>query len=303
MTSDLLSLDRITVPPWCERPQNRVADDRDRNSIQKSGIQQPLVTVRDGDSLLLADGLRRLRIARTLDIDKVPVVIVDPPRGQTADAYARELRLVLDLHRQDLVPSQKADIIETLKGPPFLMNNTQVAAYIGIDPDTVTNLLAVKSYRKPISQAIDEGRLTMQSARVFVGMTPEGQDEVWKKHGKELQSATGGKLHKVLRKQYAPQKFPHFYRDARLVAERLKRSAGPRAVRKRTGLTTNEKRRLSTSLEVAEIEVERAQKEIKFYEAANRLCIPIIAAITRDEELLSLFPADELKRWAEVYVP
>lgn len=303
MTSDTISPDRITVPVWCERDPNSRADDRDTTSIQKVGIQQPLCLVRDGDTLLLAKGLRRLRIARSLALEKVPVLIVDPPEGRTADSYARELRLALDIHRQDLVPSQKAELIERLKAAPFNMSNVQVAAYIGIDPDTVTNLLAVKSYQKPIRQAIDAGRLTMQSARVFTGMSPEGQERVWKRHGDELMSSTGGRLHKALRKQYSPEKFPKFYRDPQLVAQRLKRSSGPRSVRKRTGLTDNEKRRLSRSLEVSEMELEQGKRDVKFYDGANRLCIPIIAGILRDEELLVHFPADELKRWAEVYVP
>lgn len=303
MIADTIPLDRITVRPWCERPLSKLADDRDRNSIAAHGIQQPLVLVRAGDELLLAKGLRRLRIAESLSKKEVPVIIVDPPKGRTADDYAQELRLALDLNRQDLVPSQKAGIIERLKQPPFGMNNTQVAAYIGIDPDTVTNLLAVKSYRKPIVQAIDSGRLTMQSARVFVGMSPEGQDEVWKRHGEELMSSTGGRMHKVLRRQYAPQKFPQFYRDAELVARRLKRSAGGKSARKRTGLTENEKRRLSVSLELMETRIDTGRKEIKFYDTANRMCIPIIAAIVRDEELLALFPADELKAWSELFVP
>lgn len=96
MKSQLVSIDRITVPDFVERPLSKVADDRDRQSIAAVGIQQPLVCIADGERLLLAKGLRRLKIARSLGMGKVPVITADLPRGYDAETYVRELRLALD---------------------------------------------------------------------------------------------------------------------------------------------------------------------------------------------------------------
>src|SRR5690242_6872917 len=111
----MIAVERIVVPEFVERPFNKVADARDRASIEKHGILQPFVLVQDGERMLLAKGLRRLRIAKSLGIAKVPYVEAAVPRGYEVDAYVRELRLALDIHRSDLTPSQKCQHAAELK--------------------------------------------------------------------------------------------------------------------------------------------------------------------------------------------
>jgi ParB family chromosome partitioning protein len=263
---------------------------------------QPVVLVEDGERLLLAKGLRRIRIARSLDISKVPAVIHPLPRGENAENFVRELRLALDLHRQDLRPSQKCDMVETLKSR-FEMTHAQVAAYLGIASDSVTNWVSLKSYIAPVVSAIDAGELTMQQARVFVGMSDEGQRQLWKKHARELQQSRGGS-HKRFRGLYPPESFPSFYRDPALISDRLKRKSGKRQVRARSAYTANEKRRLLTSYELREVEVRVGQKELKQLKRECMAAAPIIAAIGRDSELVSMLPEEmreELARFSEVY--
>lgn len=304
MKSELISTDRIIVLDFVERPHAKVADDRDRRSIEQSGIQQPLVLVEDGDRLLLAKGLRRLRIAKSLGLGKVPIVRETAPKGMSAEDYVRELRLVLDVHRQDLFPSQECALIMELK-ERFRMNNTQVAAYLGLDQDTITNKLAVRNYVPAVVDALDSGRLTMQAARVFDGMTEQGQSEVWKRHGADLAALPGGGMHKAIRAEYHPEKFPAFYRNPGLVADRLKRRSGKRQSKGRASLTTNEKRRLQSSLELKEIEIREGNEELKSMKAEIAAATPIVAAIGRSAALTALIPEEmgaELARYSEIYV-
>lgn len=303
MKSELISTDRITVLDAVDRPLSKVPDDRDRRSIEQFGIRQPLVGVRDGERILLAKGLRRLRIAKSLGMGKVPIVLEDAPKGFTPADYVRELRLTLQEHRQDLFPSQKCSLIMELK-KRFGMNNKQVAAYRGIDPDSVTNQLAIANYIRPVVEALDSGRLTMQAARVFDGMTEEGQEEVWRRHGADLSVLPGGGMHKSIRAEYHPDKFAHFYRQPELVASRLSRKSGKRRTKGRSALTSNEKRRLQSSLEMKELEIREGTEEYKAMKTDCVSAAPIVAAIRRSDNLRGFVREEtmaELERFAEVY--
>lgn len=302
-TSTLVPVDDVIVLEFVERPINKVADDRDTQSIRAGGIQQPSVMVRHEDKLYLADGLRRLRIARHLEIPKVPAIVLPLPADRELHEYVRELRLVLDMQKQDLAPSQKAELVETLKRN-FNMTHRQVAAYLGIAPDSVTNWLSVRHYIAPVVKALDAGQLTAQAARVFDGLTEAGQKTIWKSHGDELMQSSGGELHKVLRRQYSPESHPEFYRDPELISSRLGRKGGARKARSRTPITSSEKRRLMQSLEMRETEMRVSTEELRELTAEINASIPICAAILRNEKLLALVPEEmreELHRFGEIY--
>jgi ParB/RepB/Spo0J family partition protein len=300
MKSELRNTDSIQIPEYVIRAGSKVDDDQLRQSIEKSGIKQPLVLVGDR----LADGLKRLRIAQLLGIARVPVVYDDVPAGRDPDAYIRELRFLLDEKRQDLLPSQKADLIIKLKAM-FSMNHTQVAAYLGINQDSVTNWLAVKQYIDPVAQAVDQGLVTMHAARTFDGLTEAGQRFIWRHHRQELMTEAGGRIHKALRKQYSPASHPEFYRNADLIKQRLERKGGKRKGRSRPTITREEKRRLLTSFEMRELELKESEAELHQLKAEIQASITPIAAIMRHDKLWSEVPAEmreELERFAEVYV-
>lgn len=293
----------ITVPTWCRRESKAVRDDLTRKSILEFGIRQPLVLVPDADGrILLADGLLRLEIAETEGISKLPYVLdEDCPDGTAPDDYARKIRFIVNFHRQDLLPSQKAEMIVELKGR-YGMSNAQVAAYLGAAPDSITNWLAVKKYIAPVVEAMDSGRLTMQAARVFDGMTDEGQKAVWRAHGRDLMSGSAG--HKELRAKYAPGEYPRYYRQPELVANRLARKSGARKAVAR-GMSPADKTRLLKSFEVRELELREGEVELARLRREINASIAPIAAILRNEKLLALVPEamrEELRAFAESYV-
>lgn len=300
MKTGSIARDKITVPDFVERPFNKIADDRDTQSVKKHGIRQPLVLVPDGDRMLLADGLRRLRIAKSLGIAKVPYVEAPAPAGTLPEAYARELRLALDVHRQDLTVSQKCYQEMELK-KRFGMNNIELAAYLGVHADSITNHLAVRHYVPEIVQALDSGRLTMGAARVFQGMSEKGQRAIWKKHEAELVGPGKHKLHRQFRKLYPAAKYPEFFRKPEVSEERMKRKQTKAA---RPKVTTEEKRRLGSSLELRQIELEEGIREEKQLKAEIAAATVPIYAIMRSEKLSAFLTPDmreEMSRFCEIY--
>lgn len=303
MRHELVPIDEVIVLDCVQRPLSKVPDDRDTMSVKASGIQQPLVMIEHEGQKYLAKGLRRLRIARHLELPRVPAVILPLPDGREIEEYVREIRLVLQVHRQDLAPSQKAGIVDTLK-EKFGMTHKEVAAYLGIAPDSVTNWLAFRQYIEPVKRALDAGKLTMQAARVFDGMTDKGQRAVWTSHAKELTDSPGGKIHKRLRHEYPPTDYPEFYRDPELITQRLARKSGKRKGATRTTITTQEKRRLETSLEVKERELKDTREDHDALKREINAAIVPIGAILRNEKLRQLVPVEmlpELVRWGEIY--
>jgi ParB/RepB/Spo0J family partition protein len=303
MDVQLIPVSKIDVPSEYQRDESKVRDDIVRKSIKEAGVQQAVVVVPNGSRYTLVKGSRRIRFAKELGIPKVPAVVDSVPKGEDPERYRDRLRFVLDKCRQDLKPSQKAEVVTTLK-TMFGMTHRQIAAYLGIVPDSVRNWLAPTKYIAPIVQAIDAGTLTMQSARVFDGLSPDGQAAVWKDHARELVSTDGKKLHKQLRKQYPPDKFGTYYRDANLTTERLTRKGGTRKAKPRPNISTDEKKKLLRSFELREAELQEFQEELKTLKAEINASIAPISAILRSEKLLAMVPQEmreELQVFAEKY--
>src|SRR5437763_1663671 len=184
--AELLNTSSIEVPEKYRRRSDRVEDDKLRLSIERTGIQQPLVVSQIGEGrYVLIDGCRRLEVAKYLKIPSVPCVIDEPPDGVPAEDYRDRIRFILDEHRQDLFPSQRAALIKTLM-KNFKMNRKQVGEYLGVNATTIANWLIVDSYISEVAQAIDAGEITQHAARVFAGMTPKGQKHVWETHKEDI---------------------------------------------------------------------------------------------------------------------
>jgi ParB-like chromosome segregation protein Spo0J len=209
----LLNLsDLVVCPDWCFRNESPAIDARDRDSVEKHGILDPLVAVRDGDRLLLTDGLRRRTFSIACGRTKGPVMTRDAPTGETPEGYARKLRFILNYHRQPLAPSVRAkwvsDVMEALD-----FNQRQVARHLNVEEDTITEWLRVLKYIRPVVTAIDRdesdaGHLPLKyAAAVFKDLTHDGQERIWKHHARQiLKGETDGILDR-----YPPDKYPTFW--------------------------------------------------------------------------------------------
>lgn len=299
-----VAISEIVVPAEFVREESsKVDDDILAKSIREGGVQQPLVLLRDGDGYRLVKGSRRLAVARALGLPRVPAVVDTLPDGEQIDDYARRLRFILDEHRQDLMPSQRAALIEKMK-ETLGLSSKQVAAYLGVDQDSITNWLAIRRYTPSIVKAMDSGALTQKSARVFDGMTPAGQDRVWQLHG-EMLCAGAGDVHKELRAKYPPEQFPAFYRNPERIAARLERKAGTRKSKGRVDYSAAEKKRLMHSVDMKEAEIAEFRAEAKELKKEIDEATPVIRAIIANKKLWAMVPESmraELERFGEVYV-
>ena len=294
----------IQIPEKYRRRGNAVEDDKLRQSIEQTGIQQPLVVSHLGSGkYVLIDGFRRIEVANYLGLNEVPTVIDVVPKGAAPEDYRDRMRFILDEHRQDLFPSQRATLIKTLK-KNFDMNNRKVGQYLGVDAVTISNWLMIDSYIPEVAKAVDEGVLSQHAARVFDGMSPTGQREVWHSHNTELAKSSAKKIHRTLRAKYHPNDFPGYYEKPERVIKQLERKQGKRSAKRRPVITKAKKQSLSDDIELKEAELRDAKGDLDQFKIEITLAARIIRAIMQNDKLRSLVPPvelEEFKRFAEIY--
>lgn len=298
-----VAISLIDVPSEYESKDSLVEDDALRKSIRKYGVLQSVMLLRDGKRFTVIKGARRVRIAGLEGSRDIPALISEVPAGVDRKAYRDRLRMILTQARQDLLPSQRADLIKQIM-QKFGMNQTAVAEMLGVDAGSITNWLSVTRYIPEVVRAIDRREITMHAARAFDGMTPQGQEKVWKSKRKEITTLSAGRAHRLVRQVYSPTSHPDMYIAPKSTAEKMSRPKGKRATKARPRLTRAEKDMLSRDLNLREVELQEAQEELTKLKREITLATNPIRAILHNEDLVAVIPKEmkeELDRFAEVY--
>jgi ParB family chromosome partitioning protein len=133
-------------------------------SIQSSGIIQPLVVRRIGARFQLLAGERRWRAAQRAGLARVPAVIRD-----VSDEAALEITLVENIQRENLNPVEEAHAFDRLMSE-FHLTQEEVAIRTGKDRATVANSVRLLRLDAPILEFIQDGRLTAGHGRALLGI-------------------------------------------------------------------------------------------------------------------------------------
>ena len=145
------------------------------SSIKEIGILQPIV-VRpkgEGDSYELIAGERRFRAAKSLDLQKVPVLIKN-----VSDEEALELSLVENIQRENLNPIEEAKAYTKLM-IMFGLNQDEIAAKVGKDRTTITNSLRLLKLPPDIQDKLISKAISTGHAKVILGLdNPSLQEKV-----------------------------------------------------------------------------------------------------------------------------
>ncbi len=133
-------------------------------SVKAQGILTPLLVTKKGERFQLIAGERRWRAAQMAGLERVPVVV-----REATGPRALELALVENLHRKDLNPVEEATAYKRLLEESGITQEA-LAARIGKDRSTITNLLRILNLPKAIQKDLVEGTLSLGHARVLAGL-------------------------------------------------------------------------------------------------------------------------------------
>jgi ParB family transcriptional regulator, chromosome partitioning protein len=134
-------------------------------SIQSTGIIQPLVLRPVGARFQLLAGERRWRASQRAGLTRVPAVIRD-----VTDAVALEITLVENIQREDLNAVEQARAFERLMHE-FALTQEEIATRTGKDRTTVANAVRLLHLDQAILDLIEDGRLSAGHGRALLAFT------------------------------------------------------------------------------------------------------------------------------------
>ncbi|MCI5209907.1 MAG: ParB/RepB/Spo0J family partition protein, partial [Candidatus Electrothrix sp. ATG2] len=133
-------------------------------SIRERGIIQPLLVSSSGDNRYqLIAGERRLRAARLIGEEEVPVVLMEAG----SDDETLELALIENIQRQDLNPIEEALAYSRLI-KEFRLTQEEVARKVGRNRSTVTNTLRLLKLPEALQEDVARSLISEGHARVLL---------------------------------------------------------------------------------------------------------------------------------------
>jgi len=161
----LCDIDKIETNP--HQPRSNFDEEKLQQlaeSIRERGIIQPLlVSSSGGNRYKLIAGERRLRAARLIGEEEVPVVIMET----SGDDETLELALIENIQRQDLNPIEEAIAYSRLI-EEFRLTQEEVAHKVGRKRSTVTNTLRLLKLPESLQNDVVSSLISEGHARVLL---------------------------------------------------------------------------------------------------------------------------------------
>ncbi|MBU1045290.1 MAG: ParB/RepB/Spo0J family partition protein [Candidatus Omnitrophica bacterium] len=173
--NDLLMLDPEIISANRYQPRLHFREEKLHDlieSIKEKGIVQPLIVRKHSDkSYELIAGERRLRAAKELGLDRVPVVV-----KEVNDQEMLELSIVENIQRDDLNSIEEAKAYAALI-KNFGFTQEHVARSVGKSRATVANTLRLLTLPKIIQDALFKDQISMGHAKAILSL-PETVEQL-----------------------------------------------------------------------------------------------------------------------------
>lgn len=142
-------------------------------TIQQHGVIQPIVVQKNntGSGFILISGERRLRACKLAGFVKIPAIV-----KEVSEADMMELALIENLQREDLNSLEEAQAYQNLIDKRGL-KITDLAARVGKNRSTITNLIRLLGLPKQVQDWIKEGKITEGQARPVCSL-PDARKQV-----------------------------------------------------------------------------------------------------------------------------
>lgn len=140
-------------------------------SIKEKGVLQPIIVRKKDNNYEVIAGERRLRAARALGLDDVPVII-----KSVNDQEALVIALVENIQREELNAIEEAKAFKRLI-EEFNFTQDFVAQSVARDRSTVGNILRLLKLPEEIQKSLSQGDISMGHARALLGVEETSQQK------------------------------------------------------------------------------------------------------------------------------
>lgn len=154
------------IVPNRMQPRRRFDDPSLRflsESIKEKGIIEPLIVRRTSGGFELIAGERRLRAAKMVGLEVVPVVIMD-----ATDEESLEFAIIENIQREDLNAMEEGEAYRSLMN--FGLSQEEVARKVGKERATVANYLRLLKLPLEVKEELINGTISMGHARAILSL-------------------------------------------------------------------------------------------------------------------------------------
>ncbi|MDD7513876.1 MAG: ParB/RepB/Spo0J family partition protein [Campylobacter lanienae] len=165
-----IDIDRIQPNPF--QPRRKFSDEALKElsqSIDRHGLIQPIIVIKDGNNFTLIAGERRLRATKLLGLSKIKAIVAN-----IADKKLRELALIENIQRENLSPIELANAYQELINEYKITQET-LSSIVKKSRTQITNTLRLLGLDEHTKSLIDDGKITQGHAKIMVGLNSQDQ--------------------------------------------------------------------------------------------------------------------------------
>lgn len=165
-----IDIDRIQPNPF--QPRRKFSDEALKElsqSIDRHGLIQPIIVIKDGSNFILIAGERRLRATKLLGLSKIKAIVAN-----IADKKLRELALIENIQRENLSPIELANAYQELINEYKITQET-LSSIVKKSRTQITNTLRLLGLDEHTKSLIDDGKITQGHAKIMVGLNSQDQ--------------------------------------------------------------------------------------------------------------------------------
>lgn len=171
-TVEWIHVEMIEANPY--QPRQQFDDEQLQElaqSIEQSGVIQPIIVRKKGQKYELVAGERRLRATQLAGKETIPTII-----REITDEQSMEYALLENLQRTNLNPIEEAQAYEKLSAALQLKQN-DLAKRVGKSRPYIANMLRLLKLPQSVQQMLIEGQLSNGHGRALLGLKDESQIE------------------------------------------------------------------------------------------------------------------------------
>ncbi len=163
--AQLIELDPTEIRPNPKQPRhifNEEALQELAASIERDGVQEPVLVRKAGDHYELISGERRVRASVMANLSLIPAVC-----REVSDRDMLKLGLIENIQREDLNAIEMAQGYQDLM-EEFGWTQEEVSKEVGKKRATVTNMLRLLNLPEVVQEQVADGSLSMGHARAIL---------------------------------------------------------------------------------------------------------------------------------------